>query len=581
MSLGEKVLIVEDDQIVQMHLRALVRELGYEVCGAAGSAEEALACASVQAPNLVLMDVRLPGERDGIDLARELHARYDAAIVFVTAYADEETVARAEDVGALGYVVKPFSKPQLRAVLSTALREQRRAHSARDSEERLTTQLADLGVRSPAVSAPSAGSARAQHARFSRRPFGAGSRLALYSHDTLGLGHLQRSLNVARTLTTRFPGLSILLLSGSPVAQRYALPAGVDIIKLPAVRKVGADRYAARSLAVSDEGVLRLRSAVILRALQDYDPHVLLVDHAPVGMRGELRPALEWLRERRPDCVRMVGLRDVIDDPAAVVASWRKHGVFDVLRTHYQHVLIYGQREVFDPVQEYGFPPEIRAKTVFLNYVGELDPSADAGTLPPMTSGERPLVVVTVGGGDAGEQILDPYLEMLRTSAPTFDSILLTGPLIAPDALARFRTEVRSLPGTTLLDFVSSTSPYLQRADLVVCSGGYNTVTQTLRFGKRMLLIPRVLFRAEQSIRARRLAELGLATLLESSEVTPQRLRENIASLLAEPRQPLVEARARGQVRFDGAERLAELCAQLEVAAADPEPDPCWSTGSQ
>jgi predicted glycosyltransferase/CheY-like chemotaxis protein len=656
----EKVLIVEDDSIVQLHLRMIVQELGYAVCGMASTEQEALTSAVETVPDLVLMDIHLSANGDGIEVARKLRVQHDTAVVFLTAYADEETVGRAQAAGALGYLVKPISKPQLRAALSTAFNEQRRRRRAEQGEHALagsqsggrdaiivaddqgmisfinpiaaalvgckqhqaldrsvlevlqasgklqpspaprgeagaktaSCTLADLdlaildangrrleartetlrdtdGTRRGTIIVFKGDSTRVQPAQpramTERRPFGVGTRVAIFSHDTLGLGHLQRSLNISRALTARFPGVSILLLTGSPAVHRYALPQGVDYIKLPAVRKVGSERYQARSLGLSDAGILKLRSNILLRSLQDYDPHVLLVDHAPVGMKGELRPALEWLRDNRPTCIKMLGLRDVLDDPEGVVASWQEHGIYDVLREIYQHILIYGQADVFDPAAAYRFPPEVKSKVVYCNYVVDLEPPAEGVEIA--RHGSRPLVVVTVGGGDGGEPLIGAYLDMLSSSpAPIgHDTILLTGPFLDQDALARFREQTSGLP-VTLLDFVPSTSPYLERADLVICTGGYNTVVQTLRFGKKALLVPRVMHRKEQLIRATRLAELGLVTLLPPGDVTPEHLRACVEAALTDPSQPLVEARAIDRLRFDGAACVAEVCAQLMVS---------------
>lgn len=661
-----RILIVEDDAIVQMHLGLIVNELGHVVSGVASSAQEALTATAASPPHLVLMDIRLSGDRDGIEVARELRARHDLAVVFVTAYADEETVRRAQDIGAVGYVVKPFSKPQLRAALSTAFTEHRRQRRSHKSEQALASIV---GGRGDAVivtdndgmvtfidSLAAALTGWSQHQALDRhvlevlrasvppdfaarwsawlpeegaplepagldlalrdasgrrfqaeilpltdsdgerhgmafvfrddsarspletgrapgelRPFGAGTRMAIFSHDTLGLGHLQRSLNISRALTARFPGLSILLLTGSPAVHRYPLPRGVDYVKLPAVRKVAPERYEARSLGLSDAGVLRLRSNILLRSLQDYDPHVLLVDHSPVGMKGELLPALEWLHRHRPTCTKLLGLRDILDDPEVVTALWQKQGIYEVLRRLYDHILIYGSPDVFDTASAYRFPPDVRAKTFYCNYVAEFGPAVEQGATEPVASPGKPQVVVTIGGGDGGEFLIGTYLEMLRRSPEVdFETLLITGPFLPPERVSRFREEARGLPAS-LLEFVPSTSPYLERADLVVCTGGYNTVVQTLRFGKRALVIPRVLHRTEQLIRARRLAEMRLVTLLHPSEATPGRLRESVEALLADPARPLAEARAGARIRFDGTARLGDLCARLavEISGAD------------
>lgn len=115
------ILIVEDESIVQVHLQRIVERVGYEVTGVAASAQEAIDVASKNPPDLVLMDIELRGERDGIEAARELRSMFDVAIVFLTAYADELTVQRTEAVGAVGYIVKPFSEGEVRAVVATAL----------------------------------------------------------------------------------------------------------------------------------------------------------------------------------------------------------------------------------------------------------------------------------------------------------------------------------------------------------------------------------------------------------------------------------------------------------------------------
>lgn len=540
-----KVLIVEDDNIVQLHLRVLLTELGYDVCGVAATADEALASAARTPPHLVLMDVRLRGGRDGIEAARELRARWDPALLFLTAYADEETVERALSVGAQGYVLKPFNKPQLRAALSTALAEWDKRQAA--------------GV-------PIAFPVRMDTGPL--RPFGDGTRMAIFSHDTLGLGHLQRCTNIARALTARHPGLSVLLLTGSPAVHRYALPEGVDYVKLPSVRKTASEQYSARSLGVSDEGVLRLRTNLILRSLQDYDPHVLLVDHAPTGMKGEMLPALEWLGKQRPDCIKLLGLRDVIDDPEAVRAAWEEKGTYDLLREHYRHLLVYGQESVFPTAKAYALPDDLAARTRYCNYVGEDEAALDTSDVDPFAQVGEKLVVVTIGGGDgAGELVVGSYLAMLRAAGKRahWRSVILPGPFVPPELLERFRAEIAGLEGADMLEFVTSTSPFMERADLVVCTGGYNTTTQMLRYGQRALMIPRVMHRQEQILRARRLAELGLVDLLEPGAVTPDALFDRVAGLLADPRAPLAEARERGVVRFDGAQQVAEFCAGLQV----------------
>jgi predicted glycosyltransferase/CheY-like chemotaxis protein len=537
-----RVLIVEDEYIVQLHLRVLLQDLGFEVTGVAATGDEALASAREREPELVLMDVRLANGSDGIETARQLRARHDLDVVFLTAHADERTVGRAQAVGPVGYLVKPFSKPQLRATLSTAL--QRKAARALEPASASGTRPAR-----------------------ERRPFGAGTRMAIFSHDTLGLGHLQRNLNLAWALTSRHPELSILLLTGSPALHRYPLPPGVDTIKLPSVRKVGAERYESRSLRLGDEDVLEFRRNLTLRAIQGFDPHVLLVDHAPAGMGGELLPALDWLARERPACIRIVGLRDVVDSPERVHETWSRQGIYTLLEERYEHVLIYGMPAVFDTAQACGFSERLRAKTSYCGYVARFRPAGEEQDLELALPSDKPLVVVTIGGGDgAGEEVLGAWLRMLRSQRTVgFDSVLLTGPFVDPELASRLRAQREGLPAR-LVDFVPSTRPYLERADLVVCTGGYNTMIETVSYASKALVIPRRMHRDEQLIRAHRFQELGLVTALEPAEATPERLHAEIARLLADPRRPLTEARTHGRIALDGAQRFVDFVSRLEVA---------------
>ena len=535
-----RILIVEDDQIVQLHLRMILEDLGYEVTDVAESYDQALACAERVEPHAVIMDVRLSGEPDGIEAARALRDRHGMDVVFLTAYADEETVGRAEGVGAAAYLVKPFSKVQLRATLSTMF--------ARGGASRRAPATVEGGSE--------------------RRPFGAGTRVAIYSHDTLGLGHLQRNLNLSWALTSRFPGLSILLLTGSSAHHHYAMPPGVDTIKLPSVRKVAADRYEARALSMGAASVRELRSNLVLRAIQSFDPNVLLVDHAPIGMGGEVLSSLEWLAENRPGSVRIAGLRDIWDSPENVARTWERQRIGEVLEQLYTNVVVYGAPDVYDATREYAFSDALRAKTTFCGFVGRLRPDEQAPAAPREPGG-RPQVVVTIGGGDgAGQEVLGGWLEMLRAKRDfvDFDSLLFTGPFIEPELAERLRREAEGLPAE-VRGFVPSTRSFLERSDLVVCTGGYNTIVEAASFADRALVVPRRMHREEQVIRARVFAERGLVSTLDAADLDPERLYAAVRSLLDDPARPLARAREEGRLPLDGAQRFAEFCSRLEVTA--------------
>src|SRR4029453_4312394 len=120
-------------------------ELGYEVLGRATSADEAMRGVADGSPDLVLMDIRLRGLRDGIQTAEELRDSYRVPVVFLSAHADEATLRRAKRSSPYGYVVKPFKMGALRSALEVALERHALETRVRESERWLSTTLRSIG----------------------------------------------------------------------------------------------------------------------------------------------------------------------------------------------------------------------------------------------------------------------------------------------------------------------------------------------------------------------------------------------------------------------------------------------------
>ena len=135
------------------------------------------------------------------------------------------------------------------------------------------------------------------------------------------LGHVRRCLKVTRALKARCPDLSILLLTGSAYVSRYPHPKGVDFVRLPELLKTGPNSYKSAFLGVSVAETLELRQNLIYQAVKTFNPQLMLVDHHPVGVKGELHKTLTWLKEHNPQCQVLLGMRDIIDEPETVLAT--------------------------------------------------------------------------------------------------------------------------------------------------------------------------------------------------------------------------------------------------------------------
>lgn len=140
------VLIVEDEVIVAKDIQAMVQTRGYEAPAIAYSGEEAIKKAEEIKPDLVLMDIVLRGEMDGITASEQIRNRLDVPIVYITAYAEDKTIARAKVTEPFGYLLKPFEERELHTAIEIALYKHKLEKALRESEERFYTFFDGLPV---------------------------------------------------------------------------------------------------------------------------------------------------------------------------------------------------------------------------------------------------------------------------------------------------------------------------------------------------------------------------------------------------------------------------------------------------
>lgn len=136
-----RILIAEDETIIRIDLRTLLEASGFEVCGEARDGEEAVALARTTAPDLAIFDVKMP-KLDGIDAARAVLEECPIPIVMLTAYGQEELVARAVEAGVFGYLVKPFRESDLLPAIRTARARFGELSALREEVESLQEALA-------------------------------------------------------------------------------------------------------------------------------------------------------------------------------------------------------------------------------------------------------------------------------------------------------------------------------------------------------------------------------------------------------------------------------------------------------
>jgi predicted glycosyltransferase len=389
---------------------------------------------------------------------------------------------------------------------------------------------------------------------------GPNCRVAIYSQDSLGLGHLRRNTLIGEEFLAAAKESNILLFADSPVAPFFQLPDRMDHIKLPSIRKVEAGCWAPISLRIDDRELIKLRAHLLRNALLHFRPDVLLVDHMPVGARAELVPALRALKHASPQCRVVLGIRDILDAQDVIARVWENEGAYEVLGRYYDSVLIYGSKEIFDTCSTYRLPVLPRG-THYCGYVVNQGPIRRAepsrqGIRPP----KRRCILVSAGGGGDGESLMRTYVRAVRMlgSCADFATLMAVGVNAPPHVYRELEAEARGLR-VRVVPYVEDSLTQMAAADLVVCMAGYNTLAEVLYLKKKALVVPRSGPSAEQKLRARIFAAKRLIDMLDPSELSPETLAQRLLTDLERNDYP-----AEGEaVPMDGARQAADRLLEL------------------
>ena len=368
----------------------------------------------------------------------------------------------------------------------------------------------------------------------------------------MGIGHRRRAEGIARALAER--GVDVVFVTGG------AGTADVDsdrvrVVALPAARVADASYRALVDVHGHevDDAWRAARRDMLLAAFAGHAPHVLVTETWPFGrrlLRFELEPLVE--RARAAQCRLVSSVRDVLQPPSK---PSRARAAADRVLESYDAVLVHG-----DPAfvrLDASFPETERIRER-IRYTGYVAAGPGPAATPGVGEGE---IVVSAGGGVVAHRLVETALK----SAPGDPGLrwrILVGPNAGAAALAGWRG---SAPGNAIVepnraDFGS----LLSRARVSVSQAGYNTVTDLLAAGARAVLVP---FSAEgereQSIRARVLAEAGVAQVIDEARLTPAALLEAVRHAAAQP------APARRRVRLDGAGESADAIIRIARGAID------------
>jgi len=370
---------------------------------------------------------------------------------------------------------------------------------------------------------------------------------------------------LAEAFAHRDPSASVLIVTGAQKVDSDPLPDSIDFVKLPSIRSSAslASLQPVRGSGYAWRGLWAIREALLHETARAFDPHLLIGDNEPNGMLGELARSLKLVREQTPAAKTVLGTFDFLGDRDGVHERWNQEGGMAALE-RYDRILVFGQQEIFDPATAYDFPESARNKTRFPGYLVR-NPSTQEHAVRAKWRAEpsQPFVVIAAGGGEDGHHLLNAAMDA-ASSFPEARILVVTGPLMAESDRADLHT--RDIGSNVLLvNSVSELSTIIAAADVVVIKGGYNSVAEAVRAGKRPIIVPRDDGWTEQRQRAVRFAELGLAKVILPSELSSDRLAGEIRSALA------LDASPPNLMRTDGIERAVDELVSLALP-----PDQRW-----
>src|SRR6266566_3179345 len=274
--------------------------------------------------------------------------------------------------------------------------------------------------------------------------------LLLYAQDHKGLGHITRTLTIARHLLAAHPDAVAYVATESPITRDFVLPERCDYIKLP-TRLTPRRASPTPGDSADDARFRRLRAELLRDVALGLAPDLVLVDHEPLGHKGEFSDGLSALKAQSPGTKFVFVVRDIPTADATVVR------------------------------RRYGLPEQ------------------------------GPLLAASVGSGSDGYPVLDAActaVERLRQTFPDLVAVLVTGPFMP--AGERTLLEARATPACRVVP-EADTLELMAAADAILGMGGYNSVIEALAAARPLVIVPRATHKVEQQIRAETLAAQGLA----------------------------------------------------------------------
>ncbi len=382
-------------------------------------------------------------------------------------------------------------------------------------------------------------------------------KLMFYCQHILGMGHLVRSMEIVRGLVDDF---QVCFVNGGEVVPGFQVPPTVEVINLPAIKTDSEFRELQPvDTTLSLEVVEGIRRQQLLDCLERFAPDVLMVELFPFGRRRfsfELIPLMDAARAQ--DIKIVCSLRDIVvtkQDQARHEAK-----ICRLMNQYFDQLLIHGDPTLHSLEESFSQVQALNCNVQYTGYVVQPPHNPQLTLVEQQTlSQPEPMIVVSVGGGRFGHELLRSMVGAAKVLAQRIPHHiqLFAGPFVPEDVFGELKQAGQESSNLSIHRYTPNLLAYLQKADLSVSMAGYNTTMNILTVGVRALMLP---FTGnddqEQTLRVRRLEELGIAQMLQPTDLTPDNLAQRVQQALTQ--QPHT-------VQFDlnGVQKTAQLVRSL------------------
>lgn len=363
-------------------------------------------------------------------------------------------------------------------------------------------------------------------------------KIMFYCQYLAGMGHLVRSTEIIRSLVHEF---QVCFVNGGQPIASFEFPAEAEVVHLPPILEEAGKLKAVDSLQTI-EAVKTARKIQLIEIFEAFQPDCLIIECFPFSkhkLKFELIPLLDWVKASPQPPKVVCSLRDLIMTQTMTSEAWAKRydKVCDLVNQYFDLVLVHGDPKLVRLEEQFPKVNQLKCQVAYTGYVAQsLLESTPLSVEDEMALNQNmPMIVVSAGGGRFGYELIDAVVKASRILEPPHQIQAFTGPFMPDEQFTILQAHANSR--VVIRRYTSHLLEYMERADLSISLGGYNTTMNILRTGVRSLIFPEASEEqtGEQTIRAEKLAEKGVLQVLYRDDLQPNRLAQIILAALQQP----------------------------------------------